>query len=126
MEHQPVLKILQDSTVWFIATDPTSVVLLRHSTLRTDTGASKPGPAVPLPAQQVKLIGNSESGISKGEGGEDRVFEYTVLFKHDGDVQIGDTFKLGTTSWTVYALEPNNGYELKARARQHSKKPTDG
>lgn len=126
MEREENLKILRDSTVWFIQQDPTMVQLLRSTTIKTPSGGTRPGPSAPLTPQEVKLIGNSESGISKGEGGVDRQYEYTIVFPHDGDVQLNDKFKLGSSHFVIYAVEPDNGYERKVRARQYSTDPTDG
>lgn len=126
MEHQSVLPMLRDSTKWFIAQDPTTITLVRRAASRTDTGATGPVGGTPLVSQEVKLIGSSESGIQKGEGGEDRAFEYTIVLLHTGDIAIGDYWKTGSAFWYVYAIEPLNGYEIKARARQHAKLPSDG
>lgn len=126
MENDASLGILRASTRNFIDVDPTSIILMRRTTIKTAAGATKPGPSAALPAQKVKLIGNSESGVSKGEGGSDRSYEYTVLLEHTGDIKIGDYFSLPGGFWSVYALEPANGYEIKARARQYSATPTDG
>lgn len=126
MENADSLQILRDSTVWFIDQDPTTIVLTRKGAQTTITGASAPTAGVPLAPQKVKLIGRSEDGISEGEGGKDRSYEYTVLLEYTGDIKIGDTWKVGDAFWHVYALEPANGYEIKARARQFSKAPSDG
>lgn len=126
MEHQAVLPMLRDSTDWFIKQDPTTITIVRRVASKTDTGATGPVGGTPLAPQEVKLIGSSESGISQGEGGNDRVFEYTIVLRYDGDIAIGDYWKTGSAFWIVYALEPFNGYEVKARARQHSSAPSDG
>lgn len=126
MENERSLRMLRNSTTWFIAQDPTSITLVRRVAQKTNTGAFTPGTATPQAAQVVKLIGNSEDGVKSSEGSQDRSFEYTVLLRHDGNIQIGDYWKAGDAFWQVYALEPTNGYEIKARARQFSKAPSDG
>lgn len=126
MEHPSTMPILRDSTAWFIAQDPTTIELVRRGAQRTDTGATGPVGGATLPPQEVKLIGSSSDSISRGEGGNDRSSEYVVLLCHDGDIAIGDHWKAGDAFWYVYAIEADNGYEVKARARQYAKLPSDG
>lgn len=126
MEHPSTLPILRDSTEWFITQDPTTIELVRRAAQRTDTGATGPVGGATLPPQQVKLIGSSSDNVSRGEGGNDRSSEYVVLLRHDGDIAIGDYWRAGEAYWYVYAMESMNGYELKFRARQYAKLPSDG
>lgn len=118
---------LRQSTKWFIEQDPTTVTLTPVSSTAAGPGGGRvPVPGVPRTPQQVKLIHNSESGISSGEGGQDRVFEYTILLEHDGSIAIGDSWMQDGQKFVVYAIEPLDGYQIKARARSHGAKPTNG
>lgn len=121
MEHPSTLPILRDSTKWFIAQDPTTIVLTPHSQGETDRGAVRLIPGTPRAPQVVKLIGQG-GGSRSGEGGSDQVYEYVVVLEHDGVIEKHDTFG----DFVVYEVEPNNGYEIKAKARQYSESPTDG
>lgn len=127
MESDVALQMLRDSTVWFINCDPTTVNIVRRVAQKTATGAFAAGAATTLPPQVVKLIAEgSEKGISRGDKGSDRAFEYVAVFRHDGDVQVDDYWMIDDTYWVVYAVHPDNGYEIKASVRQHAKLPTDG
>lgn len=127
MERLDSLVYLRKQTVEFINQDPTLIELTSRVASRgpgggvfyTPSGASR-GPQV------VKLIHQGGSGVSKGEGSEDRSYEYVILLRHDGDVAIGDSFFIGENKFIVYSLDPDNGYEVKAYARQHGDRPTDG
>lgn len=119
------LEILRQSTLWFIDQDPTVITLVRRVPQKTNTGAFSPGPEEPQPSQTVKLIGSGETGISEGDGGDDMSYDYTVVFPHDGNVQVGDYWRDSRSFWHVYAREADNGYEVKVKARQYSREASD-
>lgn len=121
------LDFLRQSTVWFINQDPTTVTLNTVSgTAIGPGGGSVPIPGTPRQPQQVKLISSSESGISSSEGGTDRVFEYTIVLLWDAEIAIGDWWDQSGQRFFVYAIEPEDGYQRKARARSHGAAPDNG
>lgn len=122
------LSFLRQSTQDFIDQDPTVVVLKTVSGMvRGPGGGMVPAPGTPRAPQRVKLISSSESGVSSGEGGTDRVFEYVIVAEHDAVIEINDWWEDSRKNkFIVYAIEPDNGYEVKARARSHGADPSDG
>lgn len=119
--------ILRDSTTWYIGRDATTVVMVPQTRLRAPGGGFTLVAGTPRPAQQVKLIGVSQDGISPGEGGTDRQFEYTIVAEWDAQITLNDRFEDSRGNpFYVYAIEPFNGYEVKARARAYGKNVTDG
>ena len=126
MENADFLKILRDGTTWFIAQDPTDVVLYRSTSSVGPGGGRLKGTPVARPAQRVKLIHQGGKGVSNGEGGSDFIYDYVIVAEHDADIYTGDTFFIDGQKFVVESFDPNNGYETKAYARQHGKNPTDG
>ena len=127
MENEASLKYLRDGTQWFIDQDPTTIVL----TPRPVSGIGPGGgaiavPGVARPAQTVKLIAQGGDGVSHGEGGQDRDYSFVIVFRHDASVAVGDTFSVGGGVFVVESFFPDNGYEIKATARQHGIRPTEG
>lgn len=121
------LKFLRESTIWFIEQDPTTIQLTPNSKASRGPGGGFVASAgTPRAPAQVKLISVEQDGVSSGEGGVDRQFDYTIVAEHGVPVEINDTFYLGPNKFVVLAVLPNNGYEVKAKAKQFSKSPTDG
>lgn len=127
MERVDSLAYLRKQTVDFIEMDPTVISLTSRSVSRGPGGGVFYVPSgPPREPQTVKLIHQGGSGVSKGEGSEDRSYEYVILLRHDGEIAIGDAFFIGENKFIVYSMDPDNGYEVKAYARQHGDRPTDG
>ena len=121
------LEALRQSTAWFIDQDPTIVTLVqRGASGKGPGGGVLYGPPTPRSPQTVKLIHQGGNGISTGEGGQDRVYQYVIVLAHDGLVEVGDEFEVSGNKFVVFSMDPDNGYERKAYARQHGKNPTDG
>ncbi len=122
------LDFLTKSTKWFIDQDPTTITLTPVSTdsVRLPGGGFQAVPGTPRAPAQVKLIGVEQEGISQGEGGKDRRFDYTIVGMPDLVIKINDTFFVSGRKFIVTAVLPINGYEVKAKAIQFSKEPTDG
>ena len=127
MESPAFLKVLRQQTLEFIALDPTSVVLTpRAADVKGPGGGIRRVPGAPRSPQVVKLIHQGGRGISKGEGGEDRKYDYVIVLAHDGAVAVGDQFSIDGNTFIVSSMDPDNGYEKKAYASQYGKNHTDG
>lgn len=120
------LDLLIESTRWFIAQDPTSISLTPSTTSRGPGGGFIRTAGTPRTAAQVKLIGVEQDGVSRGEGGVDRQFNYTIVGMPDLQISVDDTFTVDGNKFIVTAILPKNGYEVKAKAIQFSKVPSDG
>ncbi|UVK63819.1 head-to-tail stopper [Gordonia phage LilyPad] len=129
MEKAATLPILRNGTEMFIAEDPTDVVLVPKGASEASRGPGGGlirGSGTPRPAQQVKLIHQGGRGKTSGEGGSDFVYDYVIVGRHDAVIKVGDEFTLNGNKFIVDSLDPFNGYEVKAYARQHGKNPSDG
>ena len=127
MESATRLRILRKHTVWFIDQDPTVITLKpRSAPVKGPGGGLKYSRASSRPPQRAKLIHQGGRGISTGDGGQDFKYEYVIVLPHDGGVAVGDEFVVDGRKFVVDSLDPDNGYERKAYARQHSSVPTDG
>ena len=115
------------STQAYIASDPTTVRMAHRRALRAPGGGYTYSYGPPGPELVVKLIGKEQDGISSGEGGKDRQFDYVIVAEPGVDIKIGDKWKdsLGN-EFFVHALNPDNGYEVKAFARSYGASPSDG
>ena len=127
MEKPDRLWLLREQTLWFINEDPTTIVLTpRSGPTKGPGGGVLYGNAADRPAQTVKLIHQGGNGVSNGEGGEDRKYSYVIVLAHDSEIDLGDEFTIDNNRFVVFSMDPFNGYEKKAYARQHGKTPTDG
>lgn len=119
-------------TTWFIAQDPTWVVLQRRVELRTLSGATKFVPGATLDAQRVKLIyggntGGGRAGIVRTGDGTERMFSYIMVMEWDADVEPGDFWVDAKDQWwEVEEVLPTNGYEIKATVRSYGDEPQHG
>lgn len=121
------LDILRESTVWFIDQDPTTITLIPCPKSGIGPGGGTVAIAgTPRAPVQVKLIGVEQDGVSPGEGGVSRQFDYTIVAEYGVPIEIDDTFFLGDNKFVILAVLPDNGYEVKAKAKQFSKSPADG
>lgn len=123
------LGILIDSTRWFIDQDPTTITLVPNDreAVRGPGGGFVAVAGTPRAPARVKLIGVEQEGISMGEGGRDRSFDYTIVGMPDLIVEINDSFTVSGNTFRVTAVLADNGYETKAKAVQLSvRNPTDG
>jgi hypothetical protein len=119
-------------TSLFIAMDPTDVVLIPRSTVRTPAGGTRTVDDDPRDIQRVKLIygGNTGAGragiIDTGDGRE-RQFSYIMVMEWNAEVSPGDHFTDPKGQmWEVEEVMPYNGYEIKATMRSYGKDPQYG
>jgi hypothetical protein len=116
----------------FIEMDPTDIVLIPRSTVRTPTGGTRTIDDDPRDLQRVKLIyggntGAGRAGIVDTGDGRERQFSYVMVMNWDAQVQPGDHFTdPADQQWEVEEVLPLNGYEVKALLRSYGKNPQYG
>lgn len=116
----------------FIQMDPTDVVLIPRTTIRTASGGTRTVDGDPRDLQTVKLIygGNTGSGragiIDTGDGRE-RQFSYVMVMEWNAEVEPWDHFTDPEGQmWEVEEVLPLNGYEKKATMRSYGGAPQYG
>lgn len=110
------LKVLRHNTKEFIAADSREVVLLRSARVPNGTGGTKPGPAVPQPAQTLRLLPQEASTSVERTAVDGRVLKptFVLLGPFTADIVRGDTFALddGLVGEVVYVHEKRQ-YQVK-------------
>lgn len=110
------LRVLRRNTTAFIAADDRQVTLSRKATATTGTGGSRPGAAVPVPTQTLRLLPQDASSSTERSLPDGRVVKpsWVLLGDYTADLRRGDTFLLpdGTTGEVVYVHEKRD-YEVK-------------
>lgn len=126
------VEIQRTLTSWFIAQDPTEVVLIPRTAERTASGATRTVDGTPRALQRVKLIygGNTGAGragiVSTGDGRE-RMFSFVMIGEWDAVFEPGDHFTDHEgQNWEVEETLPYNGYEVKATMRSYGGNPQYG
>ena len=117
------MAINRELTAWYIANDPTSIVLIPHVAVRQPGGGNKFVDQPPRPAQIFKLIQMSyterpvtATGTGNSGSGVQRQYDFTLLGNWDATVGQNDWWEDPVTEqrWVVDAISPWNGYEVKA------------
>jgi hypothetical protein len=128
ISQQRGLAELRRNTEWFIADDPSSIVLTPHTKTREASGGYTWVAGSPRTAQTFKLIPFSltPDGIVRSEGGEVRNWTYFVVGTYDAEIEIGDTWSDGNTMYRVTGIVHANDYEIKAAATAFGVDPNYG
>lgn len=119
-------------TLWFIAQDPTDIVLTPRSKVRTPSGAYMAADGATRPLQTVKFIyggstGSGRAGIVEAGDGRERMFSYTIVGNFDAVFGIGDHFvDARGNHWEIEEIMPDNGYEQRANLRSYGGAPQYG
>lgn len=110
------LDIMRRNTKRFIDADSRAVVLTRTPLVPTGTGGARPGVAVPLAAQTLRLLPQAASTATERRlpDGSVVVPTWVLLGEYTADLKRGDTFPLpdGTTGEIVYVHE-KKVYQVK-------------
>ena len=114
---QQGLTLLRASTDRFIADDPTTINLVPAKGLPV----AKAGGGYDFIAgsarspQTFKIVSMADSASTTDvEGGQTRVFNYTLVGRHDAVIEIDDVWEDGQNRYRVTGIRPRNGYEVKA------------
>lgn len=113
----------------------TEVILTPHKRTKKAGGVYDWEPQPPRDPQilLVEPVGATLSGITGSEGGITNVegaqihsWSYTLTGKYDAEIEIGDTWQNGETTYRATALQPFNNYEKKATVTAIGKDPQYG
>lgn len=108
-ESPAELAIHRANTKAFIAADPRSIVLIRSDPVPNGSGGTTPGPAVPQPAQTLRLLPVDSAVATERRLADGSVLKpsWTLLGEHTANMKRGDTFTLpdGTTGEIAYVQE---------------------
>lgn len=130
-----LLKALTKGTDTVLKLFGTEIVLTPHERTKKPGGVydNETQPTRDPQIFNVEPVGATLSGITGSEGGITNVegarvhsWSYTLTGRPDAEIEIGDTFKNGETTYRVTALQPYNGYERKATVTAIGKDPAYG
>ena len=119
---------LRRVTEHFIADDPTIIVLTPHSKVSDGCGGYLFVPETPRVSQVFKVIAipTSTDGIVESEGASSRKWDYVLLGKYDAEVEIGDSWTDGDSSYRVTGCMQENDYERRFSVIAFGKDPSYG
>lgn len=120
---------LRDLTKWFIAQDPTEVVLTPYTKVENDNGSEEFVAGSPKDPQIVKIIfpSGQSDGISPSIDGQNRKYDFVLVAEYNADIEIYDQWMDDRgNEWVVTGLTPFNGYEVKAMCKSYGKNPSEG
>lgn len=130
------LQTQRELTEWFIAEDPTTIILIPRVETVGVGGGVQTADGTPRDPQTFKVIPMNHterpvaSGFGGGEansGGVQRKFDYTIVGKYDAIVGIGDYWEDPSgQKYIVDAINPYNNYEVKAMVTTYGRKPDHG
>lgn len=123
-----VLALQRKNTELFIASDPTTVVLVPRIRTRVN-GTVHTADGAPRSPQVMKLIMQSPAGGSieqHGGDGTERRMDFQLLGTWDAAGDIGDHFIVGDTKYEVVAVVPDNGYERRFVVEAYGKHAVGG
>lgn len=121
----------REATHWFISLDPTAVSLVPREEVKTATGGTRFQNFPPRPQQIVKLINQSgtSDAIRIAQDGAHRRYDFVLVAEWDATIHLLDFWEdpgKPDHFWQVTAIEPYNGYEVKAGITAHGKELTYG
>lgn len=114
-----ILNALKKATDVSIRLDPTTIQLIPHKRVNQGGGAWKVVPQTPRPPQTflVETVASTLSGITgtgggsvSTEGAQGHSWSYNITGRFDAELEIGDQWNEGDTTYKVVALQPDNGY----------------
>ena len=130
------LPALKKATKLVIKIDPRTIVLTPHARVTKPGGLYDFVAQTPRDAQQfmVEPVGSTLTGITSTTGGviptesgvEIHQWSYYLVGAHDAQMEIGDTWQEGSTSYRIVALQPKNDYEKRAVITAFGKDPNYG
>lgn len=101
MQRRQLRAIINDDSIL--------VSFVRQTKVATDNGSWKPGPAVTLPPQQVRLVPflrRLADTMVDSQFGEIPNVRYVLVGPHDLDVQVGDSFQFEGLPVRIDAVDP--------------------
>lgn len=129
------LPALRKATEIAISIDPRTIVLTPHSRVDKGGGLYDFAAQTPRAAQtfMVEPVGATLSGITStsggvvaSEGAQVHQWSYYLIGRHDAEMEIGDTWQDGETTYRIVAIQPKNDYEKRAVITAFGKDPNYG
>ncbi|QGJ90057.1 hypothetical protein HWC80_gp016 [Mycobacterium phage Indlulamithi] len=131
-----ILNALRKGTDTVIRFDPT-VLELQPAPLKTkgQGGVVKMVPQEKRPPQTflVQSVGATLAGVTGTSGGaiatdgaQGHSWSYTITGRYDCQMEIGDTWQDGETTYRITAINPTNGYERVGVVEALGKDPRYG
>lgn len=129
------LNTLRKATDLAIKIDPRTIVLTPHSRVSKGGGLYDFVAETPRAAQtfMVEPVGATLSGITStsggvvsSEGAQVHQWSYYLIGRYDAQMEIGDTWQEGETSYRIVAIQPKNDYEKRAVVTAFGKDPNYG
>ena len=129
------LNTLRKATDLAIKIDPRTIVLTPHSRVSKGGGLYDFEAETPRAAQtfMVEPVGATLSGITSTSGGvvstegaQVHQWSYYLVGRYDAEMEIGDTWQEGETSYRIVAIQPKNDYEKRAVVTAFGKDPNYG
>lgn len=110
------LALLRDQTSYFIAANPSDLILNPVRTEKTQSGSMRKIALVPRPVQRLRLISMSASQKpTLTDDGIEREIDLTLLGTWDAQIDIGDWWRDAEgLLYEVIEMVPFNGYEVRA------------
>lgn len=111
-----LIPVLRKVTAKLISVDPRTISLVPHTKERQPSGGYKWTPQTPRTPQDftLELIpAGTVTGAGFSEGAEPKSWMYYLIGKYDAQVEVGDTWEDGDSSYRVTAILPKNDYEKR-------------
>lgn len=125
---------LRKSIDTLLKVDSVEIVLIPHSKIKKAGGVYD---NEPQPARQPQLfqvepsVATTTVDAAGGRGDQAggvkaHLWTFVLTGKHDAEIEIGDTWKVGETSYRVITIQPDNGYSKVAIASAVGSDPVYG
>lgn len=131
-----LLNALRKATNLVININPTTLELVPANVIRKPGGVLDFGPPLPpRPPQKffIEPVVSTLAGITGAAGGavatdgaSGHSWSYNITGKHDCQMEIGDTWKNGETTYRIIGINPENGYEKVGVVAALGKDPAYG
>lgn len=129
------LPALRKATEIAIKFDPRTIALVPHIRMRGDGGvyewvAKKARAAQDFTIEPIQstLTGlySAQGGVVSSEGGATHQWSYYLVGKYDSEMEVGDTWKDGNTTYRIISIQPKNDYEKRAVVTAYGSDPNYG
>jgi len=129
------LPALRKVTQIAINVDPRTIVLTPHVKVDKGSGlydfeAQTPRAAQTFMVEPVEStlsgITSTSGGVVASEGAQVHQWSYYLIGRYDAEMEIGDTWVDGETTYRIVAIQPKNDYEKRAIVTGFGKDPNYG
>lgn len=134
--HAKYIPVLRKATELAINLDPRTIILTPHAKVNKGGGLYDFEAQTPRLPQtfMVEPVGATLAGITSTSGGvvstdsgaSIHQWSYYLVGRYDAQMEIGDTWQEGETSYRIVAIQPKNDYEKRAVVTAFGKDPNYG